>query len=741
MSTVSFASMLSSADRPIPLQARPDLKAVCIQFQTFNSWVVKDPVGLKYFRFQPEQYKILALLDGQRSLDEIRSEFQKEFPTVHLSHEEIQNLITDLHKSGLVYSNRPGQGTALLDIKRENQRKKFLQALKSILFIRVPGWDPERSLDFLFPFFRWMYTPFGVFLWLAVVLSAAVLLAVQFDEFQSKLPGFKQFFGWPNLMYMWIVLGGAKVIHEFGHGLSCKAYGGECHEMGVMFLVLSPCLYCDVSDSWLLQNKWKRIMIAAAGMYIEMLLSSLAIFGWWYSQPGLFNYLCLNLFFVSAVSTVIFNANPLMRYDGYYMLADFLEIPNLRPKADRTLREKFAWYCLGIESRPDPFMPQSGTVWFMLFAIAAAVYKWFILAAIMLFFYSFLKPQGLQSIGIALATFSVVSIVVMMGVTIYQIISAPRLEPMSTPKITATLSILGIALIAALMIPFPWSLQSALVIEPHDVQHVYTVTPGQLLELKVAPGDQVKKGQVLARLSNYEKEQEYVKLQYERKVQKIEIELQHTLQNFAREKLAHEKLQTLELQIQDYEEQLSKLTILAPVDGKIVAPPRVRDPKLEVKRTKLVRWHGTPLEPRNGSAYLEPRTHLLSVAPSPEFDALLLVDQADRNDIAVGQDVRIKLDHLPARTFRGKILEVSEKHMEFAPTALTNKAGGDLATVTDEQGREKLTSTAYQAIVRLPDDADLMKSGLRGRAKFVVATRSVGDWLKRYLTQTFRFRL
>lgn len=740
-SSVSAAAMLSSAQRPVPLQARADLHAVQIQFQTFSSWVVKDPVALKYFRFQPEQYKILSLLDGKRSLEQIRDEFQREFPTVHLSHEEIQNLITDLHKSGLVYSNRMGQGTALLDKKREEFRKKVLTAIKNILYIRVPGWDPERSLQFLYPWFRWMYTPFGVLFFLAVVLSASVLLAVQFHEFQQRLPEFQQFFGWPNLMYMWIVLGGAKIIHEFGHGLTCKAFGGECHEMGVMFLVLSPCLYCDVSDSWLLENKWKRIMIAAAGMYIEVLLSSLAVFGWWYSRPGLFNHLCLNLFFVSAVTTVIFNANPLMRYDGYYMLSDFLEIPNLRPKADRMLREKFAWYCLGIESRPDPFMPQSGTGWFVLFAVAAGIYRWVILFAIILFFYTFLKPYGLQSIGIAMAVTSVVSLVSLMGYTVYQIISAPRIEPMSTPKITVSLVVLTGLVAAALMIPFPWSLEAALVIEPHQVHHVYTVTPGQLTELKVKPGDRVKKGQVLARLHNFEKEQEFSRLQKEEKVQRVEIDLQHSLEDAAKERLAEEKLQTIQLQLADYAEQVSKLTILAPIDGEVVAAPRVKRPKLDVTRTKLSRWHGSPLNERNHGAYLEPRTHLMSIAPDADFEAVLLIDQSDRNDIAVGQDVRIKLDHLPDKTYRGKISDVSERHLEFAPAALTNKAGGDLTTVTDPEGRERLTSPAYQATVLMQEDVDLMNSGLRGRAKFVVATRSVGDWLRRYLTQTFRFRL
>lgn len=738
---MSAGSLLSSAQRPVPLKARADLKIARIQYQQAASWVIKDPVTLRYFRFQPEQYKILELLDGERNLETIRDEFHKEFPAANLTLEEIQSLISDLHKSGLAYSSRFGQGTALVKEKREQRRKKFIGMLKNVLYLRVPGWDPERTLQFLHPLFKWMFTPLGVFLWAVVVVASWLLLAIQFSEFQHRLPEFQQFFGWPNLMYLWIVLGGAKIIHEFGHGLTCKHFGGECHEMGVMLLVFSPCLYCDVSDSWMLKNKWKRIMIGAAGMYIEVFLAALGIFAWWYSQPGLFHHLCLNLFFVSTVTTVIFNANPLMRYDGYYMMADWLEIPNLRPKADKLLREAFSWYCLGIESRPDPFMPQTGKEWFVLFSIAAALYRWFILGVITVFFYTFLKPYELQSIGIAMAVFSVVGIITSLVVTTYKIIAAPRRDPLSKPKITVSLLILASLFAAAMMIPFPWSLEAALVLEPHNVQHVYAITPGRLDHLEVQQGQKVQQGQILARLTNFDKEQEYRKLQKEKEVTQVEIRVQRKLQDFARMRLAEEKLQTIEKQLTDYEEQLAKLTIVAPISGTVIAPPRVAEKKVDGPRTKLERWHGTPLDPRNEQSWLEPRTPLLSIAPDEHFQAVLVVDQADRNDLSEGIEVRIKLDDLPDKTYHGTVSEIAAAHMVFAPVALSNKAEGGLATKTDPEGREKLQSIAYQATVLLEEDAPLLKSGLRGRARFQVATRSASDWLVRYIRQTFHFRL
>ncbi len=152
-----------------------------------------------------------------------------------------------------------------------------------------------------------------------------------------------------------------KVLHEFGHGLSCKKFGGECHEIGFMLLVFTPCLYCNVSDSWMLPNKWKRVWIGAAGIYVEMILASIAAFVWWFTEQGTtINDLCLNMMFLNVVSTILVNGNPLLRFDGYYILMDVLEIPNLRQKSTEVLKRWFQETCLGLELQDDPFLPTRG---------------------------------------------------------------------------------------------------------------------------------------------------------------------------------------------------------------------------------------------------------------------------------------------------------------------------------------------------------------------------------------------
>ena len=236
--------MVASNQRPIPLRKRADLVVAKIDYLGVGYQVIKDPVALKYHRLQIEQYRILELLDGVRSLEAVREQLKHEFPTLQITLSDIQQLITDLHRKGLVVSNRVGQGASVVRERQKSRREKIKQTMMSLLSLRLPGWDPERTLRMLLPFVSWLFQPFCVTICMIFVISAWLVLGANLEVFRGKLPEFQSFFGWPNLMYLWVTLGLAKIIHEFGHGVSCVYYGGECHEMGVMLLVGSPCLYC-----------------------------------------------------------------------------------------------------------------------------------------------------------------------------------------------------------------------------------------------------------------------------------------------------------------------------------------------------------------------------------------------------------------------------------------------------------------------------------------------------------------
>lgn len=803
----SSQDMQASNQRPIPLIRRADLVVADIDYLGVGYQVIKDPVGLKYHRLQVEQYKILDLLDGERSLEQVKDDLKVFFPTLQVTLSDIQQLITDLHKKALVTSKRPGQGAAVIRERKKDKKQKMKQALMSIMYLRLPGWDPEATLRWMYPYTKFLFWKPFVWTTMLFVISAWLMLGANFDEFQSRLPEFQSFFGWPNLMYLWIVLGAAKIIHEFGHGLSCHHYKGECHEMGVMLLVFSPCLYCDVTDSWMMKSKWHRIMIGAAGMYIEVVISALAIYVWWFSKPGMVHYLALNTFFVTTITTVIFNANPLMRFDGYYMMSDYLEIPNLRAKSEKMLREAFSWYCLGIESRPDPFMPETGKLWFVLYAIAAWLYRWVILLSITTFLYTVLKPYDLQSIGIMLCIFSMAGIVFAMFKNVYQILATPRMEPMSKTKIAVSAAIFSGLMYVVLSIPIRWYHHSPFLVEPVNVAYVTApatggevLTPQRYLEIYnrlkseqeavfdidwdvferefdqsrfdlmtalpapssyaslPEPGQKVYQDEILFIIEdqNASRVRDQIAdllMQWRTQID-IAIEHEEGRENATRDTdIEIYKVKTEMKKLRSSMDELMRLLatriIRAPKDGTVVAPDRIPEPKREViNRTKLTSWHGTVLDDRNHGCFVEPGAELLKIAPTSQLQAVAYIDQSDREDLPDDAIVELKLDHLPGISYKAPVTLVSGKDEQMAPPQLTTKYGGPLATRPDDQGQESLTRANYQAIVEMhfvheesKADAMLIRPGMRGQMRFLVDNRTVYQWLRRFVLETFRFNL
>lgn len=790
--------MVASSSRPIPLKKRADLVVAEIDYLGVGYQVIKDPVGLKYHRLQKEQYEILALLDGTRSLEQVRDDLKDLFPTLQVTLSDIQQLITDLHKKGLVVSDRAGQGASVTRVRRKERNDKIKQTLMSLMYLRTPGWDPEATLRWMYPYLKWIYWKPVVWICVLFTCTAWLMLGAQFEEFQSRLPEFQTFFGWPNLIYLWATLGIAKIIHEFGHGLSCHHYGGECHEMGVMLLVFSPCLYCDVTDSWMMKNKWHRIIIGAAGMYVEVIISAIAIYVWWFTKPGLVHFLALNTFFVTTITTVIFNANPLMRFDGYYMMSDFLEIPNLRAKSDKMLRESFSWYCLGIESRPDPFMPETGKGWFVSYAIAAWCYRWVILVSISTFLYTVLKPYDLQSLGISLAIFSMAGIVFAMFKNIYQIIATPRAEPLSKIKmfVSATLLCGFIWFVASIQVP--WYHFAPFTMEPVDVVHVTNGKyPGKLLSAEswrqryeemeadhkaifadLSPrvrqriiefalveklphpdtyrlpvnGQQIEVGQIVGIIEDAQVPE--LRKQLRQLIRswcaQVEVILAHQAAQYRTEEIqALAEQKSIRSQMYQVLDLMNTRIVRAKSAGTVVATERIPEPKRDdINRTKLDRWHGTPLDIENTDCYVDAGMELFQIAPSDRLQAVLYIDQADREDITEKALAELKLEHLPDITYTAPITILSPRDEKMAPNALTTKYGGTLATRPDDRGQETLASAAVQAIVEMhfvhPEsqgDAVLLKPGMRGEARFLVDDRTVFEWGKRYFYETFRFSL
>ncbi len=739
-------SLLASAERRLPIKKRADLEARKHRYLGKTYWIVKDPVALNYFRFEEEEFAILQMLDGNTSLAEIQRRFEATFPPQKITLDELQQFLGQLHRSGLVVSDAPGQAYQLQKRRRERLRRQLIASLGNVLAIRFKGVDPERFLNWLYPKVRWLFSPWFLGACVALWIAALTLVLVEFDVFTARLPGFYQFFGPGNWLWLAVTLAFMKILHEIGHGLTAKHFGGECHDIGVMLLVLTPCLYCNVSDSWMLPHKYHRAAIGAAGIFVEVTLAALATFIWWYTEPGLLHYLALNVMFIGSVSTILFNGNPLLRYDGYYVLADLVEIPNLRQKAGQYLNRVLAHWLLGIEPQEDPFMPKRRQVFFVVYAVLAVVYRWVILFSILMFLYRVFEPYGLKIIGQAIIAIALYGLIFQPLYAIGRFFYVPgRWYQVKKVRMWISVSVVVLLIAAVIFVPLPYRVVSSLELEPHDADTVYVSVPGVLEELHVKPGDPVAPGQLLARLRSVDLELEIARLELQ--CQRTEIKLEYLTQfvryadptaNIQLEQLA-KTLEALRDQLETKKSEVPRLELRAPRAGTVLPPPWTSP--MPSTSGHLPTWSGIPLDPKNLGAYLEAGTKFCLIGDPRRFKAILVINQADIEFVRAGQKVEIKLDILPDKTFLGTVDAISAHAMEVGRTRLGTRAGGEVPTKVDRTGVERPVAPSFQGCVILEDEEGLMQIGLRGRAKIHVAPQSLGYRLWRWVARTFNFTL
>lgn len=741
-------SLVSSSSRALTVRKRPDLSSSRHFYQGEGYWVLKEPVGLQYFRFHDEEYFILNMLDGHVSLQQIKDGFEQRFAPQKITFGDLQQFIGMLHRSGLVISNSPGQGKALRERGRKKKNKETMGKFTNVFALRFRGFDPEKILNAILPWLGWMFSVPALLMFLGLLTSSTLLLASQYESVYAKLPTFQQFFAADRWLILALTMAIVKVLHEFGHGLSCKKFGGECHEIGFMLLVFTPCLYCNVSDSWMLPNKWKRVWIGAAGIYVEMILASLAAWVWWFTEQGTtINDLCLNMMFLNVVSTILINGNPLLRFDGYYILMDTLEIPNLRQKSTEVLKRWFQETCLGLELQDDPFLPTRGKFMFAVFTIASVIYRWVVVFSICWFVIKVLEPYGLQAIGRMVAFVGFIGLVAQPIIQTWKFCRTPgRLSKVKRVPLTITLAVAATIIALVCYVPLPHHIDCAFEIQSSEIGRVYTGAPGMVQEIHVKPGQSVEKGQTIVVMANPDLKLQLADYQGKEAMARVQL---HNLQFRSRDdRSLSAQLETHRRNIdsivslrQKTQEELDRLTVTAPRDGYVLPPPERRP---QETGGSLPGWVGTPLEVRNIGAALTAEDLICEIGTTDAFEAVVIIDQGDDQLVREGMDVEMKLDSHRLGIFSGKIQEKSQEPLDSATTTLSSQTGGDLQTEIDPTtGMIKPRSVSYQARVPLvaSDDIPTLRPGYRGSAKIHVDPMSLGSRLWRVIAKTFNFDL
>jgi putative peptide zinc metalloprotease protein len=726
----------------VRLRVRQDLHILPQKYEGKTYYVVKDPVSLRYYRFKEQEHYLLTLMDGKHTLDASQKAFEKRFRPERLTLEDLEQFGQQLLKAGLVQNESPQAGKQLFQHRKKRLRMEWMQTLTNILYIKIPVFDPEKILKKMLPWLWWMFTMTFLVVSVAIMLSAIFLVLSHFETFYSRLPSYHEFFSFKTVVYLWAALGVVKVIHEFGHGLSCKAFGGEVHEMGFLLLCLSPAMYCNVSDAWTLPNKWHRIIISAAGIYVELMIAAIATFIWWNtpSQPFL-NNMCLSLMVVCSVSTVLFNGNPLMRYDGYYVLADWIEIPNLRDRANRYLQNLAMEHCLGIEVYPEPYMELGRRVLFVSYAVVSYIYRWVVTFIILQFMASFLKPYKLEVLSTMLAAAALAS---MIGWPLYRLIKnvhkRGRLPDMKPVRVTLSAMAVAAVFLAMFFIPLPVTRvrQAGVVqVQPTDIEQVHIVVPGRLETILVKEGAYVRKGTPLARFSSVElesrKDQALAAIDIKEKL--LQAYSQASEINPGDQARRQELRQRAEADLK--EAQARHKHVLAEIDSLT----------LVARRNGVVL--GLPLVDEIGKRWdKEQNTLFCSIGDTSKLRVLVPIASSDYDLVRENYDKKwlaqqpleatIRVQGHGSRIWRGHVTSLPNAEAKEIPLPLSNKGGGPLAVKPSNNPNQLVPQAqVYLAGVDIINSDPAIAVGSMAQVKIHNEYRSAAWWIWRAINSTF----
>lgn len=471
---------------------RPDLEIVPQYWRGELHYVVKDPVRFHYFRVNEAEYFVLQELRTPITMDELRKR-SRQVLGFELEERDIQQFLAHLAMSNLLSSRGLADSERLADTARKRRRMMLFQWFANYLFIRVPLWDPDRALNRVYPWFGWLFSKAFTVMWCLLIASALYIVVTNFGVLVHN--AFSLLSGW-NLVILSMAIFLTKLIHETGHAVFCKHYGGECHEMGFALLVFNPCMYCDTTDAWRFPSKWRRIAVGAAGMITEVTTASIAALIWVMADPGLMKTFMYSVMVTSSVSTVLFNANPLLRFDGYYILMDYVEIPNFRTKSTKYLGYWFRRYLLGVPQEEQDATRREKVI-YMIYGIAAWLYRWLISFAIMFVLFRIFAPMG----------------VVMLCSTVYGQILKPvgqvavdvwrRFHSARVRTRFVLLLVCAAGVLTALwMIPVDYIVQAPCEIGPTESRIISAPIDGFVARLLVQEGQAVNQGDVLAIVVN-----------------------------------------------------------------------------------------------------------------------------------------------------------------------------------------------------------------------------------------------
>jgi putative peptide zinc metalloprotease protein len=704
-------------------ELKPKMRAgaqVSRQYYRGDRWyVVRDPAGNQFHRLSDAAYRFVGLLNGRRSVEEawelVGGQLADDAPT----QPEVIQVLSQLYAANLLETNVTPDAMVLLRRHKKQAQQKMQNRLMNVLFPRVRLWDPDQFLVRWLPVARQIFSKVGAIIWLIVVGTALAIVLPQWDQLKTAATNSLDFqHNFENIFLLYGTFVVIKLIHELGHAFSCRRFGGECHELGIMLLVLVPTPYVDASTAWAFPSKWERVFVGAAGMIVELFVAALCAIGWRYTNEvtyPLLSQLFYNAMFVASVSTVIFNANPLLRYDGYYILSDVLEIPNLRQKSTE--------YSLGLIKRhifrlklQQPLPPVGQRAWLLSYSVASSIYRVFIGIMIVVIVFTKVPILGvLMAIG---------GVVTWAGVPMYQLVKYLALDPELHRKRKRAIGFsVAVAVVAALLvfqIRFPVHVDFTGMVQPDDpvgadgaVESgmLKSVAQGHVVQVFAQDGQLVNAGDPILQLDDASVRRDITL--FTARVHETEARLrQARIEDQIEFIKAGEDLSVWNKALADAKRREAELRITAPFAGRLIAPTLRELPDTIVRPGQEI-----------GRVAVLDRLVIKGDIDQKDFELIQMARSA------YGMKIQVRLAGLLGSTLSGGALSLPPGAvMELADPSLGSRAGGDMQVDPRDPKGIRTQLPTFEASIKLANRSETYFPGQRAFVRLTVDHRTLA-WL------------
>lgn len=434
-------------------------------------YIVEDTGTGRNHRFNPAAYQFIGLLDGKQTVQEISDLLSKQLGDFAPGQEEIIQLMGQLYSADLMQTDALVNIEELFERQAVIKKIKLKQQLTNPISQKLPLWDPEEFLAKHLNKVEWLFNYRIGIIWLLVVIFAALQAVTNWGKIINHLN--VNIVSPYNFLTLFLLYPLIKILHELGHAFATKVNGGEVHEMGINFIMFMPVPYVNVSSSGNFRNKYDRMLVSAAGILVETFLAALGLLLFMSAEPGFIQDIGFNTLLIGGVSSFFFNANPLLKYDGYYILADALGIPNLFQRSAQYWRYFFQRYLFGLANAISPATAPGETFWFITYSISSMLYR-----ISMLWFVCVYVSEKYFTLGVLLALWLVtVQFLVPLYKAVLFIITTPILAKKRTKAAltTASLGIIAVGLVGFMPITsyivtegIVWLPDEALIKAEHD---------------------------------------------------------------------------------------------------------------------------------------------------------------------------------------------------------------------------------------------------------------------------------